>query len=141
MKNRLHVKVAVYLIVERAGSYLFLQRCNTGYCDGLYSLPAGHVDPGETPRHALSRESQEEVDIRVEPDDLDLVHVIFRRNGYLNLFFRATQWQGEPKNQEPDKCRELVWRTLPQMVDRLAPEVAAALCGLEAGQLYTELPL
>ena len=141
MTNRLHVKVAVYLVLEREGTYLLLQRCNTGYCDGLYSLPAGHVDEGETPTQALARESQEEIGVTVAEHDLHLVHVICRRNQYINLFFRAHCWQGEPQNREPHKCSELVWRSLHQMLGKLAPEVAAGLTGLEAGRPYTELAL
>ncbi len=34
-----------------------------GYDDGLYSLPGGHLEPGETPVQAAARELAEELDL------------------------------------------------------------------------------
>ena len=37
--------VSVYLVLQNTdGKVLLLLRKNTGYCDGQYGLPAGHVD-------------------------------------------------------------------------------------------------
>jgi len=51
------------LVRNEAGHVLFQRRTD----DGLWSLPAGSVDPGETPSQALVREVQEETGLLVEP--------------------------------------------------------------------------
>jgi 8-oxo-dGTP diphosphatase len=58
-------KVAVGVLVERAGSILLVRRVmEPGR--GLWSLPAGFVDAGEDPALAASREALEETGFQVE---------------------------------------------------------------------------
>ena len=47
-RARFRVVAAVHLILLRGGRVLLLRRCNAGFEDGKYSLPAGHLD-GEEP--------------------------------------------------------------------------------------------
>ena len=63
---------AVYLILERDdGCILLMRRCNTGYQDGNYNLPSGHVEDGELPKAAMVREAKEEIGIDVAQEDLE----------------------------------------------------------------------
>ncbi len=64
---------AVYLILEKDNKILLLRRYNTGYNDGLYSLPSGHVEDGEFPIDALIREAQEEIGIIIAKEHLLLL--------------------------------------------------------------------
>ena len=34
----------VHIVCERAGEVLLMRRAGTGFFDGLYSLPGGHVE-------------------------------------------------------------------------------------------------
>lgn len=43
------------------GNFLLVQEAKPS-AYGLWNLPAGHVDPGETPRDAAVREAREETD-------------------------------------------------------------------------------
>jgi 8-oxo-dGTP diphosphatase len=53
---------AVYGIIKNVdGQILFLERHNTGFQDGLYGLPAGHIEGYETYFEAIQREIREEV--------------------------------------------------------------------------------
>lgn len=104
---------AVYLILLNARrETLLLRRKDTGYCDGLFSLPAGHCERGESLRNAMCREAKEELGITVYPTDLRFVHVQDRNcpDGHrLDFFFVCERWEGEVVNAEPHKCSELLW--------------------------------
>ena len=49
--------------------YLLLRRYNTGWRDGEYTLPPGHVDGNETIRSELRREAMEEIGISIKLSD------------------------------------------------------------------------
>jgi mutator protein MutT len=51
------------IIRNEAGQILFLVRSD----NGLWDLPAGAIDPGETPAQAIVREVREETGLIVEP--------------------------------------------------------------------------
>jgi mutator protein MutT len=51
------------IIRNEAGQILFLVRAD----NGLWDLPAGAIDPGETPAQAIVREVREETGLIVEP--------------------------------------------------------------------------
>ena len=61
MKTRNKAVPAVYLILERDNKILIARRANTGYEDGNYQVPAGHVEEAELPTEAVIREAKEEV--------------------------------------------------------------------------------
>ncbi len=137
--ERLRVRVAVYLVLEKDGKYLFAQRKNTDYREGFYSLPAGHVDPGELPTEAMIREAKEEIGVTIASSDLIFLHAMYRKDVYVNYFFTATKWQGEPTNMEPEKCGDLRWATLAELGDKVVEEVAAALLLIKQGIVFSEM--
>ena len=47
--------LAVYCLLENENGLLVMLRQNTGYADGYWSIPSGHVDEGESIREAASR--------------------------------------------------------------------------------------
>jgi len=51
------------IIRNEAGQILFMVRAD----NGLWDLPAGAIDPGETPAQAIVREVREETGLIVEP--------------------------------------------------------------------------
>lgn len=114
MTTHLTLIPAVYVFLEQDGKFLLARRANTGYQDGKYQTPSGHVEACETPREAAVREAKEEVGIDINPEDLEFVHAAYRmhpdKTGYrLDIFFRTTRWTGDPTNTEPEKCDELLW--------------------------------
>ena len=53
---------ASYVLLLRGPEVLLQRRQNTGYMDGFWVAgAAGHVEPGETARHAAVREAREEL--------------------------------------------------------------------------------
>ena len=60
--------ISAYLMLEKDNEILCLKRQGTGWMDGFWSLPAGHVEPGESVVQGLLREAQEEVGITLHEE-------------------------------------------------------------------------
>ena len=54
------IPTGVHVLCRREGRVLLMRRAGTGFFDGLFSLPGGHVEPGESVRAAARRELREE---------------------------------------------------------------------------------
>ncbi|HEV7454369.1 MAG TPA: NUDIX domain-containing protein [Candidatus Saccharimonadales bacterium] len=142
-QDRHTVIPAVYLMLRRGDQVHLMRRYNTGYQDGMYSLPAGHLDGGETARAAMVREAKEEAGITVAPDDLKLVHTMHRlaeerSHERMDLFFETTVWQGEPQVMEPDKCDDVQWFDTAKLPENTVAVVAQALRCVAAHEPYSE---
>lgn len=105
-------RIVSCVMLEQDGKVLLMQRANTGWFDGGWVLPGGHLELGETPIEAAAREAEEECGIKVKLQDLRLVHMSYRsfNSGKTVAFiFHANTWQGEVQIAEPDKCSGLEW--------------------------------
>lgn len=144
MRQYFKIIPAVYTIFRKGDDILLLRRFGTGYLDGYYSLPAGHVDGGESAVMAAVREVEEEVGIKVDPKELKLVHTLHRtadspvKHERIDLFFELHHWHGEPTNMESQKCDELRWVNINQLPANTVPEVAQALRMAAQGQSYSD---
>jgi ADP-ribose pyrophosphatase YjhB (NUDIX family) len=131
MKTRFKLIPAVYLFLRQSDQILLLKRANTDYQEGMYSVPAGHLDGGELAKVAMCRETKEEVNISIRERDLKFVHLSHRLNGSpeqerIDLFFECWQWQGRINNNEPDKCDDLRWFKIDQLPN-VIPHVKTVL--------------
>lgn len=101
------------LILQRDDQVLLARRRGTGYADGLWNLPSGKLELGESISTAAVRECREEVGVEVTEEELEVVHVMHHRNvvgdARLAVFFLAHSWRGEPVNREPEKCSQVAW--------------------------------
>lgn len=59
------ISVAGVVLADDHGRFLLVQESRPKVY-GKWNLPAGHVDPGETPQQAAIREAQEEVGLHVK---------------------------------------------------------------------------
>jgi 8-oxo-dGTP diphosphatase len=140
--ERFKIFIAAYLVLIKDGKILLLKRANTGYQDGNYSLVAGHLDGAETAKQCIIRESKEEANITVKPNDLEVVHVMHRYRvdrEYIDIYLKATIWEGEIKNLEQDKCSGLEWFPLGELPDNIIPEVKLALENIKKNVFYGEI--
>ncbi|HSX04943.1 MAG TPA: NUDIX domain-containing protein [Candidatus Saccharimonadales bacterium] len=146
MKERFKVIPCVYLILQRDDQILLLKRANTGYMDGMYGLPSGHLEGNEPAIAAAVREAEEETGLTLDRDDLELVHTLHRQSvpdtsgshERIDLFFAVHKWSGEPQNMEPDKCSELQWYPANALPENMIPEVAMVLQKIAAGARYSD---
>jgi len=132
--------VAVHLFLLQEQKVLLLQRANTGYEDGNYSVVAGHLDGGETVTQAAIREAKEEVGIILHPTDLRVVGVMHRASTdeRIDFFLVASTWAGMLSNQEPHKCSELLWCALDALPVNTVPYVRSALGNFRNGVWFAE---
>jgi 8-oxo-dGTP diphosphatase len=141
-RRRFQVTPAAHLILRRDSDVLLLRRFNTGYEDGNYSLPAGHLDGAETVSAAMIREAEEEVGVVIAPADLRVVHVMHRNvagpEERVDFFLDARRWQGTPGVREPDKCDEVAWFSMAALPGNVVPYVFSALQCCQRGVSYSE---
>jgi len=132
--------VTVHLLFFREDQVLLLRRFNTGYADGQYSVPAGHLDGGETVLAAARREAQEETGLRLDMAEIVFSSVVHRmeEEERVDFFVLVRQWQGEPVNTEPDKCDELRWVNVHELPDNIIPYVKKAIRNHQAGIVFHE---
>ena len=128
-RMRAKFPVTVHLFFFRGDQILLLRRFNTGYADGQYSVPAGHLDGDETVMAAAIREAVEETGLQIEQDDIAFSSVMHRGEGEerVDFFVHVHKWQGEPVNIEPDKCDELRWVRVNELPLNTVPYVRKAL--------------
>jgi len=140
-KERFKIIPSVYLILIKDKRIFLSRRYNTGFHDGEYSFPAGHLDGDETFRKALVREIKEEVGIKLNLKDLKLVHVIDRKEPKeerVDFFFTTKKWKGEPKIMEPNKCDDLRWFSLSNLPDNVIPYIRQAINCVLTNKFYSE---
>ncbi|HET9173745.1 MAG TPA: NUDIX domain-containing protein [Candidatus Saccharimonadales bacterium] len=144
LDDRFCVVPAVYILFRQDDTVLLLRRANTGYYDGQYSLPAGHIDGHESALTAAIREAKEEVGANLTVDELSLVHTMHRVSEHpryherIDLYFETTKSHPEITNCEPDKCDELRWVPITALPDSMVPEVKQALLMRVAAQPYSD---
>jgi 8-oxo-dGTP diphosphatase len=141
--ERFKMKAAVYVLMRRGEEILLLQRKNTGYQDGNYGFPAGHMDGDELATHAAAREAKEEVGVTINPSDLRLVHTTHRLDTGISserveLFFESESWKGEPENMEPEKCDNIAWYPIAQLPPNTIPLLRRVLQLSNEGVSYSE---
>lgn len=144
MKKRYSIVCASYLLLMKDKKVLLLRRFNTGYEDGNYSVPAGHVDESESVAGALVREAREEIGVDIKKQDTNLVHVMHRKKTNqneerLDFFFTCCKYEGKIINIESDKCDELNWFDVDTLPTNIIPYIRQAIVNSTSGKLYSEL--
>lgn len=141
MTNRFTYVGSAYLLLIRDNKILLQRRFQTGFEDGNYGVPSGHLDGGETARAGCVREIKEEIGIDLEVKDLNVVHVMHRkaaRDERIDFFMTAKAYGGEIENREPDKCDDLSWFPLNELSDNMVDYVKVAIENYKNRVSYSE---
>ncbi len=131
-KNHHTIICASYVLFVREGAVLLLKRKNTGYEDGNYSIPAGHVQKGESIQGCLIRKVEEETGIVLKPGQFQLAHTLHRNEVPTNgeradFFFVCEKWDGEIQNLGPAKSDDMSWFPLNNLPVNTIPYIRQAV--------------
>lgn len=132
---------AAYVILRQDDKIAFVLRNATGWMNGYYGLPSGKVEVGESFTAAAIREAREEIGVSLRPDQLAPVLTVQRKDKdsqWVDVYFVAATWEGEPYNAEPDMHSEQVWLDADDLPDNVIPAVRSALQHIQMGHHYAE---
>lgn len=137
--DRFKITGDVHLLLLDGDKILFGRRQNTGFEDGAYHLPSGHLEARESVAHALIREAKEEIGVTIAPEAIEFAHVMHNSSsgGRVAFFFTVHQWEGAPENREPHKCGELRWFPLTALPDHMIAYCRTALDHVAVGQPFS----
>ncbi|MFG2819191.1 NUDIX domain-containing protein [Kitasatospora sp. NPDC048365] len=144
MANPPTLVIGVHLVLLEEDRVLLGLRRNTDYADGLWHLPAGHMEAGEAVTRSMTREAEEELGISVAESDLTLAHTLHHfdpddGHSRLQLFFRTARYGGRISNREPHKCDRLRWWPLDGLPADTVPYTAHALAEIGRGSSLSVL--
>ena len=139
--SRFSFLVAVHAFFLRNGKVLLLRRQHTGYMDGYWSVPAGHVDGSEKILAAMRREIREETgltEVSATSKELVMHRVCSPTEERIDYFFVFTEWQGKARVTEPDKSDALKFFPLDNLPEKTVPYIRFALEALQDNQEFLE---
>ena len=93
------VRDGLVLLVHRHPSRRWYPDC--------WDLVGGHVDPGESPHHAVTRECLEELGVHIQ-DPVPFPMAVSDPALDMQAFL-VTRWEGEPVNAAPEEHDDLRW--------------------------------
>lgn len=130
--THLTVPLGVQVIIERPadGHILLMLRQNTGFFDGLYSLPGGHLEAGEAIAHTAARELAEELGLTLPPTIYRHIGTAHRLSDThrIDCFLHLPLPPGAaPHNAEPHKCGGLLWCNPRALPENTVPYIRQAL--------------
>lgn len=140
-RERYKLPVAVFMMLVNEDQILLLKRATTGWMDGYFSIPAGSLDAGEEILPAAIREAKEEVGVDVKEEDIKLANVQHCKMGedtWINFFYVANVWEGEPKVCEPHKHSEVKWVKISELPKEMIPYVQKGIEDFSNQKIYDQ---
>ena len=115
------VLVVAAALVREDGRLLLQQRPPGKAMAGLWELPGGKIEPGESPEAALAREIEEELGAHIDP--VDLIPFTFASHPYdsfhlLMPVFLCRRWRGDFTGREG---QAIAWATAEELASYPAP--------------------
>lgn len=142
--NHSSMRAGVYLVFERAGKILIDRHTHTGYRDGEFGLPGGHIEAGEPASGAAIRLAQEQVGIKLRLAELRLAHVMHRSSSSgtntdnIDFYFLVLNFPGEAKDVMADKFDTMEWVAWNALPPNTIAEVRYALECIKQDKIYSE---
>jgi 8-oxo-dGTP diphosphatase len=139
---------ASYVLLMDGNKVLLSRRANTSWRNGEYSLPSGHLEDHEDASVCAIREVKEEVNVDIKNEDLKFAHCCERstpqedggpNRTYFDVFFVAKKWSGKIKNNEPDKCDDLLWADINKIPKNTVPMLKKIFKLIQKGIAFSEV--
>ena len=109
-----NAELTVLCLVEDGDRILLQNRIKRDWQG--YTLPGGHVEPGESFVDAVIREMKEETGLTVIGPRLVGVKQFPTENGrYIVLLFKATRWSGELVSSDEGQMEWIEYSRLPEI--------------------------
>jgi 8-oxo-dGTP diphosphatase len=125
MSDRTNFLQAVLIVIQKDDKVLLHKRKNTGWMDGWYDVPSGHVESKESIPAAACREILEETGIKISNDQMKLVHISQADAGngkpYTYFVFKADKWEGEPVLKEPQMAEAMNFYPIDNLPPKIPP--------------------
>ena len=114
MNKTENAELTVLCLVEDGDRILLQNRVKKDWRG--YTLPGGHVEPGESFVDAVIREIREETGYTVIRPRLAGVKQFPIENGrYIVFLFKATEWEGELRSSGEGRMEWIRYRDLPKI--------------------------
>lgn len=134
MKKRPKVGVGILIIKDNK---LLMGKRKGVYGKGTYGTSGGHLEYGETPEEAITREVMEETGLIVK--SLTFICVsnnIFYDHHYIDISFLGEVKDGEPQLKEPEVIESWEWHDLDNLPSPLFKPVAIVLDSYKKHRFY-----
>jgi 8-oxo-dGTP diphosphatase len=101
------IQISVAALVRDGLVLLVHRHPSRGVHPDCWDLAGGHVEPGELPHQAVSRECLEELGVHIyDPTPIPMTV----SDPTLDMHaFLVTRWEGEPVNAAPEEHDDLRW--------------------------------
>ncbi|HET6471093.1 MAG TPA: NUDIX domain-containing protein [Pseudomonadales bacterium] len=134
--------VLVHTLLLRRDAVLLLRRARTGYLDGWYALPGGHLERGESVVACAIRECAEEAGVVLDAARIEPVAALpYRSDGQQGVDFimACRDFVGEPRLAEPERFDAIGFHATAALPERTVPYVARVLEMQRRGEWFGEV--
>ena len=144
MKNIYKLPAYVGIILKKDNQIFLVQRHNTDWASSQWNFPGGLLEENETLATAAAREIFEETDVRVQPNDFRLTHVLHihannkNTQDIIGFYFMTETWQGTAINKEPHRHKDAQWFDINNLPENITEHAVAALQSIISDKKYSE---
>ncbi len=133
--------VLAHTLLFRNNQVLLLRRAHTGYLDGWYALPGGHLQRGEGIVACAIRECFEETGVVLDPARVLPAAVMPYRSADqqgVDFIMACDAISGEPRLAEPDHFDDMRWFGVDALPPNAAPYIERAIALARSGDWFLE---